>query len=161
MISKDDVVNLAVRCAEEGFLCSEAVLMALARALAVSNEMIPRIATGFGAGVGHMGEICGAISGAVMGLSIMYGRDDPRVREDERRPYWYSKELLKRIEKNHNAVTCFGILGLDLQDPGDLEDYHRENHWETTCREMIREATSLAYDLLASEGLVRNSFTPV
>ncbi len=50
MITKDETMDLAASKAEEGWLCSEAVLQALAEALNVSSELIPRIATGFAAG---------------------------------------------------------------------------------------------------------------
>ncbi len=52
MITKDETVDLAASKAEDGWLCSEAVLQALAEALNVSSELIPRIATGFAAGIG-------------------------------------------------------------------------------------------------------------
>ena len=61
MITKDETVDLAASKAEEGWLCSEAVLQALAEALNVSSELIPRIATGFAAGIGRSGEVCGAV----------------------------------------------------------------------------------------------------
>ena len=76
MMTKDEVATLAAAKAEEGWLCSESVLQALAAALNVSSELIPRIATGFAAGMGRSGETCGAISGAILGLGLRYGRDN-------------------------------------------------------------------------------------
>jgi hypothetical protein len=75
MLTKDETVNIAASHAEEEFLCSEAVLITLAECLGVESKLIPRIATGFGAGVGREGEVCGALSGAVMGLGLKFGRE--------------------------------------------------------------------------------------
>jgi hypothetical protein len=73
MLTKDEAVNLAASHAEAEFLCSEAVLMALAKCLGVESKLIPKIATGFGAGIGRQGEVCGALSGAVMGCPRFHG----------------------------------------------------------------------------------------
>ena len=148
MITKDETVDLAALKAEEGWLCSEAVLQALAEALNVSSELIPRIATGFAAGIGRSGEVCGAVSGAILGLGLKYGRNNLEETPPGRRPHWFATELIQAIKERHGAVTCAGVLGLDLKDPGDLETYYRLDHWDTPCRELIVETTALAWDLL-------------
>jgi hypothetical protein len=42
-------------------------------------------------------------------------------------------------------------LGLDLKDPGDSETYNKLDHWNTTCLELIKGTTALAWDLLKRE----------
>ena len=148
MILKDEVIQLAARYAKEGWFCSEAVLMALATCLDFEGEAIPRIATGFGAGIGRRGEVCGALSGGIMGLSLKFGRmklDE----ENSRRPYWFAAELALRFEERLGHVRCGDLLGLDLSQAEDYKIYHKNNMWETTCREIIKTITELAYDLLA------------
>ncbi len=148
MITKDETMDLAALKAEEGWLCSEAVLQALAEALNVSSELIPRIATGFAAGIGRSGEVCGAVSGAILGLGLKYGRNNLEEAPPGRRPHWFATELIQAIKERHGTVTCAGVLDLDLKDPGDLETYYKLDHWNTTCRELIKETTALAWDLL-------------
>lgn len=148
MLSKEETVRRAVSHAEEGFLCSESVLMALSECLGVTNEVIPRIATGFGAGIGRRGEICGALAGGVMGLGLRFGRDVAGERNDGRRPYWYSTELIEDFWARYSHVRCGDLLGLDLSRPEDVQRY-REAGLESTCRDLIAAAAGLAYDLLA------------
>ena len=38
---------------------------------------IPRIATPFGGGIGGRGEVCGAVTGAVMAIGLKHGREEP------------------------------------------------------------------------------------
>ena len=147
-MKKEDTVELAATKAEEGWLCSESVLQALAEALNVSSELIPRIATGFAAGIGRSGELCGAVSGAILGLGLRFGRDSLEEAVGDRKPHWFATEMVKEMKERHGSATCAGILGLDLQDPEDMKRYYELDHWETTCRDLIREATSLAYDIL-------------
>ncbi|UCH58102.1 MAG: C_GCAxxG_C_C family protein [Candidatus Bathyarchaeota archaeon] len=151
MLSREDTIRLAAGYTDRGFLCSESVLLALSDCLDISSDVIPRIATGFGAGVGRSGEICGALAGAVMGLGLKYGRDE--VGEEEHGPgrYWYSTEILKRFRAEHGDVRCKNLLDLDLSRAEDKLEYDNRRLWETVCREFIVEATGLAYDILARE----------
>lgn len=55
--------------------CCESVLLALAEYLGVESELIPRIATGIGAGFSLNGFTCGSISGATMAIGLKYGRE--------------------------------------------------------------------------------------
>jgi C_GCAxxG_C_C family probable redox protein len=148
MMTKEEAVRLAEAVAEEGLLCSEAVFKAIACAQGITSELIPKVATGFAAGIGRSGEVCGAASGAIMGLGLKYGRNRPEETPPGRRPYWYSTELIQATRKREGAVTCAGILGLDLKDPGDVETYNKLDHWNRTCRELIKASTALAWDLL-------------
>ena len=57
-----------------GFYCAESVLMAIAESRGIRSDLIPRIATGFCSGMARTGGQCGAVSGAMMGISLATGR---------------------------------------------------------------------------------------
>lgn len=151
MLSKQEVVDLATGFVGEGFLCSESVLMALARCLDLSSDVIPKIATGFGAGIGRQGEVCGAIAGGVMGLGLKYGRSKIVPTSEQRRPYWFSHELLSRFKRDLGAVRCRDLLGLDISSEEGLKAYREKKLWDTRCRQIIVATTEFAYDILHSQ----------
>jgi len=150
MDEREEAVRAAEGYAEAGYLCSEAVLLALAEFLGVESRLVPMIATGFAAGVARTGNMCGALSGAVMGLGLRYGRDTPET-EPCRRPYWYARRLAEAFEEAVGSATCPGVLGLDIDDPDDYRIYTEEDLWATQCREAIKTAAGLAYDLIQEE----------
>lgn len=141
------MIKTAATFAEEGFLCSEAVLLAISRILNIESSLIPRIGTGFGAGIARNGEICGALAGGIIGLGIKYGRQLPKLDKD-RRPYWYAKIFVDRFRNKLGDTSCPGLLKLDLSKKSDYEKYHVKRMWENQCREYIRIATGLAFDIL-------------
>ncbi|MHA2232091.1 MAG: C-GCAxxG-C-C family protein [Candidatus Hodarchaeales archaeon] len=149
-LSRADVIKRASDYAEKGFLCSEAVLLAISDLLAINSDLIPLIATGFAAGIGRHGAICGAISGGIIGLGLRFGRSQPAPtnNEDTKRPYWYSTELLARFKETYPTILCNELTGCDLSDPADVERYYSENKWGTTCRELITTVAGLTYDIL-------------
>jgi C_GCAxxG_C_C family probable redox protein len=147
MLSKKETLEQAEFYAGQGFLCSESCLMALAECQGVKNPLIPRVATGFGAGIGRSGETCGAITGAVMGLGIKYGREKVEPIKD-RRPYWYATELLERFREEHGALACPALLDLDIAKPADYEEYRKKNLWVSHCTKYILSATGIAWDII-------------
>ena len=147
MLSKEETLKLAESYTGQRLLCSESCLMALAKCQGVESPLIPRIATGFGAGVGRSGETCGAVTGAVMGLSIRYGRDKVEPMKD-RHPYWYAAELLNRFREEHGELRCPALLGLDIAVPADYEEYNKKNLWLHNCTKYILSATSIAWDII-------------
>ena len=73
---------LARRCLDEnirsGLCCSESVFLALIRSGVVDlPEEASALVSGLCGGVGGTGNTCGALTGAVLGLSAVYGRPDP------------------------------------------------------------------------------------
>lgn len=76
-VSPESAALAAESLYDRGYYCSEAIVMTACAALGVN---VPRealkMATGFGAGMGHAGATCGALSGAVMAVSMLLGRDD-------------------------------------------------------------------------------------
>jgi C_GCAxxG_C_C family probable redox protein len=146
---KEAVVESAKSYASQGFLCSEAVLLAVSGWLSMKSDLIPRVATGFGAGIGSCGSTCGALSGGVMALSLRFGRNDPTRRKDEgRRPYWFARELYERFEHEFGSTLCSEITGCDISTDEGRKKYGDENTWETKCRRYIASATGIVYDLI-------------
>ena len=69
------------RSAEElfssGLFCAESVILAIARARGVESEILPRIATAFCSGMARSCGTCGALTGAMMGVSLALGCANP------------------------------------------------------------------------------------
>ena len=115
----------------------------------VESDYIPGIASGLAAGVARTSQICGAVSGAILGLGLWFGRNEPITAE--RMPYWYSRVFIERWLKTHLSTNCSVLLGVDLDQPEEYMLFNLENMWENKCKLYIREAVGLAYDILLEE----------
>lgn len=148
MLSKKKTMQLAESYAAQDFLCSESMLLALSKCQQVESELIPRIATGFGAGLARCGEICGALAGAIMGLGIRFGRTRVEETPADQRPYDFAQRMVNLFKARFGHTRCLEILGLDLSKESDLKRYREENMWEKVCYKLIITTAGLAYDLL-------------
>ena len=88
------------------FYCSEAVVKTIKDAfgLPVSDEVI-YMASGFPVGIGGAGCLCGAVTGGVMSLSLVFGRITPKDSKMDT-AMKLSRELHDIFKKRHKCLCC-------------------------------------------------------
>lgn len=127
----------------QGFNCAESVLLGLCDRLGIENPLIPRIATGFGGGIGHTGDICGAITGAIMALGIRFGRENPQDKDSRDRLYLLVEAFLKEVEKTLGYLDCFNLIGVRLNTKEGLKRYREEN-LRLKCQQIVETVENIA-----------------
>ncbi len=130
---------------QSGFYCAESVLMAIAQSLDVQSEIIPRIATGFCTGMARTGGPCGAVSGAIMGIGLVTGRQSPA--ESLESNYALVQELLKRFQEQFGSSNCRALLGCDLNTVQG-QQFFLAHHLMERCYDYAEGATQIALALL-------------
>jgi C_GCAxxG_C_C family probable redox protein len=88
------------------FYCSEAIVKTIKDAfnLPVSDEVIS-MASGFPVGIGKAGCLCGAVSGGVMALGLVFGRTTAKDKKVDK-AMKFSRELHDIFKKNHKSLCC-------------------------------------------------------
>ncbi len=137
----EKAINKSGELFASGYCCAEAVLMAMAEAQGVQSELIPRIATGFCAGIARRGDICGALSGAIMGINLAFGRNSSHKPRDK--DYAAVSELMKQFEQKFSTSDCRDLTGCDLTIPEGQKAFEVNNIKER-CNLYCREATRMA-----------------
>ncbi len=103
------------------------------------NELIPKIATAFGGGIGHLGSLCGALTGGIMVIGIRHGTNEPKL-EKRLKAYQLAQEFYKRFAKENGSVFCREIIGYDLSVPGELEKAWDSKVFEEKCVIVVKNA---------------------
>jgi C_GCAxxG_C_C family probable redox protein len=129
-----------------GFFCAESVLLAIAESQGIQSDLIPRIATGFCSGISRTGGICGAVSGAIMGINLVAGRNSPA--ESIEFSYTLTQKLISRFERQNGSVNCRQLIGCDLATEAG-QRYFMENNLMEHCLQYAEDATRLAVSLIA------------
>ena len=88
------------------FYCSEAVVKTIKDAfgLSVSDDVIS-MASGFPVGIGKAGCTCGAVTGGVMSLGLVFGRTTPKDSKVDK-AMKLSRELHDIFKKSHKCLCC-------------------------------------------------------
>ena len=137
-------VDRAVSSFEEGFSCSQAVLSTYGPRFGLGGETALRVATAFGGGMGHMGETCGAVTGAFMVIGLKHGRIRAEDEETRDKAYGLVTELADRFKSRNGSIVCRDLLGCDIGTPEGLALAREKN----VCPGFVRDAAEIIEEIL-------------
>ena len=129
-----------------GYLCSQAVFSTLGEQLGIDRSQAIKLATGFGAGISGMGEICGAVSGGIMALGLKHGNDATTVFDPGNKTFPLAQELIEKIQVKYGCYTCKGLTGIDFTPEGS-KLFKEQNIAEKICINVIRDVVDTVEDL--------------
>ncbi len=121
-------------------------MLAVCQESGIENEMIPRIASGFGGGIGGTGAVCGAVVGAVMAIGLKRGRD--AATEDRFGTWRLAQEFRRRFEAEMEAINCRDLTGEDLSTEEGRKQYMSSGKPLTVCLPAVGLANRLVVELL-------------
>ena len=130
---------------DSGFYCAESVLLAMAESREIESEFIPGIATGFCSGISGTCGICGAVSGAILGLNLFTGRNSPEEKVDKN--YKAVRRLIGMFKEKFGSTNCEELTGYNLGTEEGLRAFRKSGQNEK-CREYTGEAARMAMLLL-------------
>ncbi|NLX95838.1 MAG: C_GCAxxG_C_C family protein [Rhodopirellula sp.] len=99
---------------EQGRSCSEACLMGGAEALGVESPLLPGIAVGFAGGFGMQGDVCGAVAGCAMALSLAAAQKANAYPQQKALAVPATGRLYRKFAEQCGSVRCADVCGLDL-----------------------------------------------
>lgn len=99
-------------------------------------EVALKISTPFGGGVGRCEDLCGALSGAVMGIGATLGRKE--VIGDKTASYKAAKELHEQFTGKFGSSSCREL---------NHGDFKSKEH-EARCKDFTLESVRMAYRII-------------
>ena len=124
-----------------GLFCAESVVLALAKAQGIESDLLPKVATAFCSGMARTCGTCGALTGAIMGVSLGLGRSDASGTVQQ--SYAATQRLIQEFEQEFGARDCHVLLGCDLNTPEGQATF-RENRLGERCAKYTSKATAIA-----------------
>jgi C_GCAxxG_C_C family probable redox protein len=111
------------------------------------DSVIPRLATGFGGGVGGKGSMCGAFTGSIMAIGMKMGRIDPKDREALLKIYEKCQQFWEKFGKEFGSGDCYALIGYHLDDPEDNRKW-LESGGREKCTVIVEKTTCMLCDFL-------------
>jgi len=148
----------------DNFLCAESVVQVIAEAAGKDASDAIRMATGFCSGTSRTCGQCGALSGAIMGIGLVAGRDKPGGEYDH--TYAMVQEFIDKFRKKHNTYNCFELIQCDFGTQEGQAKFKDENKRED-CLGYVVFAVETALSILREQGylpeyndLIRSCMAP-
>ena len=142
MSRSDDAANVF----ENDFNCCQAVFSAFAPDRGLDRDSALRIGTPFGGGMGRMGGVCGAVTGAFMAIGLKHGDPDSNS-EAKDRSYEAVRAFTESFTALHGSIHCRELLGCDIGTPEGMAEAKERNLFSTLCADIVRDAVKIAEDL--------------
>lgn len=132
--------------------CSQAVFAAFRRAEVLDEASALRLATMFGGGVaGSGGGMCGAVTGALLALSMRYGMGGIEELANKTKSYELGRQFMAEFEKRMGSCRCESILGLCIGEPENLQKARELKLFQTVCVDAVSTAADILEEMLSAE----------
>jgi len=132
----------------QNFNCAQSVLVAFSPELGLDESWALKLASPFGGGVARRGQVCGAVTGALMVLGLAHGADTPAGKEAA---YRLGQEFLQRFESRHAAILCRELLGCDISTPEGFQQAHGQGVFTALCPLFVGDAAEIVQGMLAEK----------
>lgn len=129
-----------------GFFCAESVVLAIAKQQNITSELLPKVATAFCSGISRSCDTCGALNGAIMGVSLSLGRSS--VEESVEPAYLATRQLTEAFETEFGSSNCKTLLnGCDL-NTADGQTMFKEKNLRQRCIHITGRAAEIAVQVI-------------
>ena len=150
-MEKNNKASAAQTAAERftsGYRCSEAIMTTYCERVGLSRDQAMKIGCAFGGGMGSCGEMCGAVTAAVVILGLKYGRTDKNDGESRAAADSRVRTFLEKFKEKHKRLRCNELIGYDRSTPEGHEIAAAAGVFKTLCPGFVKDAALILEELL-------------
>jgi C_GCAxxG_C_C family probable redox protein len=147
-----DKVEQAVTCFKEGFNCAQALLVTYASQFGLDPEHALKISGAFGGGIGRTGEVCGAVTGAVMIIGLKYGQTNVSDKRTREKAYSLVKEFINEFEARNKSIICRKLLGFDMGTRGRknlIKLFKEKKRIHSICPKFVQDSVEIIENIFS------------
>jgi C_GCAxxG_C_C family probable redox protein len=132
----------------KGFNCSQAVLSSFGEEFGLDPIMAYKVAAAFGGGMGHMGETCGAVTGAFMVIGLKYGLTVADGSQSHREAFSAVQDFVEQFKSRHGSIVCRDLLGFDISDRNAFREAMKQGIPQKICPKLVQDAAEIVETLI-------------
>jgi C_GCAxxG_C_C family probable redox protein len=146
-MQKHKTTNKALALFDEGYSCSQAILLSFGERFHLDENTAKLISSTFGGGMGRLRQICGAVTGGFMVLGLAYGNNNPTDKDTKLKAYKKVRELNGMVEDIYGTSNCSELLKKHATEAKAADIKHHK----IICRKVVGDVAELVYDMLEKE----------
>lgn len=128
----------------EGKNCAQSVFAAFCDVTGMDEALALRLSSSFGAGMGRMREVCGAVSAMFMVAGILYGLGETYDDAQKKEHYARIQALAAEFKAAHDTIICRDLLaGLAVTSDPTPEKRTAEYYKVRPCIRFVRTAAEI------------------
>lgn len=131
--------------------CCTGVLATYSPELGIGKDLAAGLGRGMAGGIGGTGQVCGAVSGAVMVIGLKT-TDTNNINDMAAglKTMETAQEFLLRFKEKHSSILCRELIGHDISTPENREAAMKANAY-ANCPNFIESAVTILEQIFNSE----------
>jgi len=127
--------------------CSQSVLAAFSEECGITEEQALKLGSCFGSGM-RKGEVCGAVTGALMVLGLLYGQNKACDVEGRQKSNEVNDMMMIRFKEKCGSYICNDLLKCDVSTEEGIQ-YCLDNKLFTEfCPKMVAAAVEVVEEII-------------
>ncbi len=141
-------VEKAVSSFKEDLNCAQSVLSTFSTQYGLDQDIALKLASGFGGGMGRLGNTCGAVSGAFMVIGLKYGMGINKNVEAKEKTYQLIREFSNKFQEINGSLMCKDLLGCDINTAEGKEHFNQNDLFEKNCLQYVKNAVQILEEII-------------
>jgi len=129
----------------KGFNCAQAVFSTYCEDFGLDKETALKLSCALGGGLGRLGQVCGAVSGACLVIGLKYGKFLPDDKESKGKTYKQVHEFGRRFMERNQTLNCHELLQIDLRY---ADEQTIKEQTSKTCPRVVKDAAEVLESIL-------------
>lgn len=127
-----------------GYNCAQSVFLAFAEDLCIDKDTALRLSSSFGAGMGRLREVCGAVSSMFAVAGLKYGYTSYNDDDIKAKHYELIQSLADKFKSEFSTIICRELLNLPEGADTPVPSVRTEEYYQTRpCENCIRFASEI------------------
>ena len=127
-----------------GYNCAQSVFLAFADRYGFDENTALKLASSFGAGMGRLREVCGAVTAMFAIAGLEKGYSSPTDDDAKAKHYELIQQLAQKFKSKFNTIICSELLGLEKGADSPIPQKRTPQYYENRpCEEFIKYAAEL------------------
>ncbi len=131
----------------QGIDCSQVVAGAAAQRLHMEESLLRKMAACFGGGM-MCGETCGAVTGALMVIGLVYGHRENGDLAQKKKMQEKAAEFRRSFLEKYPSCICKEILGHDISKPEEMEKVLEKGLMFDLCPCVVKDTIEILENIL-------------
>ena len=153
--SRQNIKDRAIKYFAAGMHCSQSVLAAFSEECGISEEQAFRLGSCFGSGM-RKGEVCGACTGALMVLGLLYGETHIGNKEEREISNRLNDLMMRRFKEANGSYICNDLLGYDVSTAEGRQKAREEGLFTELCPKMVASAVDILEEIIEEHNTERD-----
>lgn len=138
--------EIAVNYFSKKLHCSQSVLAAYAEECGISEEQAIKLGSCFGSGM-RKGEVCGAVTGALMVLGLLYGQKSSEDTDGRQNANKVNDLMMNKFREKCGSFICNDLLKCDISTPEGIDFALNNKLFAEFCPKMVKAAVDVIEEI--------------